>query len=206
MCLHSRMGNNNWLKQSLLWENKRSGRVASEGQAWWHSEHLNSHWLLGSGGCRAPPGAVVTGTDLRGCRGRDEADSRSHLPPRALQGRLFLLRCRGISDCCAPCANGTKAERKTPFCARPSVPPPWSHCTTALTNVTGAAVHAGDPCPPLSYLGELQHCGQALVGILCWTGKWHWSSDLFTCLLAFSRFIFSLPLDFFIPEIFFFLK
>lgn len=47
MCLHSTMGNNNWLKQSLLWENKRPGSVACEGQAWWHSKHLNSHWLLG---------------------------------------------------------------------------------------------------------------------------------------------------------------
>lgn len=150
MCLHSRMGNNNWLKQSLLWENKRTGHVASEGQAWWHSEHLNSHWLLGSGGCRARPGAVLTGTDLRGCWGWDEDASRAHLPPLALHSRLFPLRCRGTSGCRAPCANGTTAERKTRFCARPSVlllgataPWPWL-MSQGLLCTLGTHAH---PCP-----------------------------------------------------------
>lgn len=203
MCLHCRMGNNNWLKQSLLWENKRAGHVASEGQAWWHSKHLNSHWLPGSGGCRAPPGALLTGTDLRGRWGWDEDASHSHLPLPALRARLFPLRCHGSSDSCAPCGNCKKAERKMRFWTRLRVPPPWHHCTVALTNVTAAAVHTGDPCWPLSYLWQLKHRGQALVGILFWSEKWQWSSDLFTCWFAFSRLIFSLSLDFFNPEIFF---
>lgn len=141
MCLQSRMGNNNWLKQSLLWENKRSGRVASEGQAWWHSQHLNSLWLLGSGGCPAPPGALLTGTDLRGCWGRDEdagAPAESFISitvPRL----LWLLRSAW---------KMRQSERRTRFCARACVPLPWNHCTTALTDVTGAAVHPGDPQSP----------------------------------------------------------
>lgn len=166
MCLHSRMGNNNWLKQSLLWENKRAGRVAAEGQVWWHRKHLNSPWLPGSGGCRAPPGSLLTGTDLRGRWGWDEDAPRSRPPLLPLPSRLFPLRCRGISDSCAPCGNCSKAERKMRFCR---VPPPWNHCSGALTNVTGAAGHLGDPCPPLSYLWGHQHRGQALVGILCWS-------------------------------------
>lgn len=89
MCLHSRMGNNNWLKQSLLWENKRPGSVASEGQAWWHSKHLNSHWL---------PGRRPMSTS-RSSPGRDRFTQlpgqgvrmlfRSHLLPLGLQSHLF---------------------------------------------------------------------------------------------------------------------
>lgn len=107
-----RMGNNNWLKQSLLWENKRAGHVASEGQAWWHSEHLNSHWLPGSGGCRAPPGALLTGTDLRGRWGWGEDASPSQLPLPALRSRLFPLRCHGSSDSRTPWGNCRKVREK----------------------------------------------------------------------------------------------
>lgn len=98
MCLHSRMGNNNWLKQSLLWENKRPGSVAAEGQAWWHSKHLNSHWLLGRWR------VLSTSWSLPG---RDRFMQllglgvrmlfHSHLLPLGLQSHLFPLQCCGIS-------------------------------------------------------------------------------------------------------------
>lgn len=119
MCLHSRMGNNNWLKQSLLWENKRPAGVVSEGQAWWHSKYLNSHWLLGR------QRALSTSWSLPG---RDRFTQplglgvrmlfHSHLPLLGLQSHLFPLQCHSITLTPVPLSLTAWNQRETQSCAR----------------------------------------------------------------------------------------
>lgn len=144
MCLQSRMGNNNWLKQSLLWENKRPGDVASEGQAWWHSKHLNSHWLLGrwqalSTSRSSPGGDRFTQPLGLGVR----MLFRSHLPPLGLQSHLFPLQCNGISLTPALHALTAWNQRENAVLCQGLCIPPLNNCTVALINVTWAEVHVG---------------------------------------------------------------
>ena len=183
MCLHSGMGNNNWLKQSLLWENKRPGSVASEGQTRWHSKHLNSHWLPGRR--RAP-------STSRSSPGSDRFTQplglgarmifRSHLPSLSLQSHLFTLQRHGVSLTPVLCALTASNWRENAVLCQWLHIPPLNHCTVPLIHVTWANVHAGKPCPPLPHVWELWHGGPVLVGLLCWSRKSWWSSALFTWL------------------------
>lgn len=129
MCLHSRMGNNNWLKQSLLWENKRPGSVASEGQAWWHSKHLNSHWLLGrwrslSTSRSSPGGDRFTQSLGLGVR----MLFLPHLPLLGLQSHLFPLYCHTLWLLCSVLAAWNQRENAVLCCQRLYVPPPLNNC------------------------------------------------------------------------------
>ena len=173
MYLHSRMGNNNWLKQSLLWENKRPGGVASEGQAWWHSKHLNSHWLLGrqwmQSTSQSLPGKdrftqlLWLGMRMLFC---------SHLPPLGLQSHLLPLQCHAISPTPALRALTAWNQRENAvLCHGLHIPPALNNCSVTLISVTWADVHVGELWPLLPCMWELWHHGPVIVGLLCLSGK-----------------------------------
>lgn len=202
MCLHSRMGNNNWLKQSLLWETN----VLVVSRLKVKPDDIVSTWTLtdsrGSGGRWAPPGACLRG-QIYTATGAGGEGAFLLPPPSVGSAKSFISITVPwhLSDSCAPCVNCMKPERK---CV--SVP------GTAYSSSSGR-LRCGPGYCHMSW-GACRGSVPRHVGAGApWRGPrraplFKWEAIIkpsfipLTCLFAFSRLIFSLSLDFFNPELF----
>lgn len=198
MCLHSRMGNNNWLKQSLLWENKRPAGVGSEGQAWWHSKYLNSHWLLGRQRALSSSRSSSGGDRFTQPLGLGML-LHSHLPLLGLQSHLFPLQCHRISLTAVLLVLTARNQREMQFCARDCLVLLWP---IALWSWSWADERVGGLCPALCVWAVMLWPSSCRTSLLKWEAIMKLKFICLTCLFVFSRLIFSLSLDFFNPELF----